>query len=172
LPRLHRNGNLRPRRDKVAANRWLRLRHVAERTLPFFRASFSRAGLGSRSGRQLIRGKLRRFTLSAVPSLARALQRHYGLTGSCARCGASCQLLFQCPHWDGASQLCTVYEDRPNVCRLFPITPADLSDRDLVAPQHACGLAFVRKSAAAEVHILPQNVVPLEALTSAASNTE
>ena len=155
----------------MVMNRWTRLQHVAERTAPFLRAAFSRQGLGCHAGRQLLRGKLRRFALSAVPPLARAIQRHYGVTGGCTQCGASCRLLFQCPHWSEDSSLCTVYESRPNVCRLFPITPADLSDRDLVSPTHACGLAFVRKSAAAEVSIVSRKLVsldvPLDALTQA-----
>lgn len=126
----------------------VRLWHVWERTGPFLRAAFSRHGLGCRAGRQLVVGKLRRMALSTMPPLARALQRRYGLTGGCARCGTSCNLLNRCPHWDVTSQLCSVYEDRPDVCRLFPITPGDVADRDLVSPQHPCGFAFLPQPAA------------------------
>src|SRR6266404_3495583 len=153
--------------------RWVRFRHVLERTWPFLRACFSRAGLGCARGRRLIRGKLRRWALSTVPPLARALQRHYGSVGGCRQCGASCNLLFACPHWSEQDQLCTVYDDRPSVCRLFPITPGDLAERDLVQPATACGFAFVRHSAAASVYVraddeaVPADFVPLAALVPA-----
>jgi len=115
---------------------------IWERTPPFLIAMFSMRGLGSAAGRQLILGKFRRFAISAVPPLARHLQKHYQLTGGCVSCGASCKLLFQCPHWDDQSHLCSVYEDRPTVCRLFPITPGDIRDRDLVLKETRCGFTF------------------------------
>lgn len=81
--------------------------------------------------------------LSFFPNLSRRLQKRYGLEGGCRSCGASCKLLFQCPHWDESSSLCSVYEDRPNICRLFPITPKDISDRDLVRGiEGGCGFRF------------------------------
>ncbi len=116
---------------------------VLERVPPFVAAAFSaRDGLLSARGRTLIRGKIRRSFLSLCPPLARALQQKHGLAGGCSSCGASCNLLFQCPHWDARSRLCSVYEDRPAVCRLFPITPSDIRDRDLVAPGLRCGFSF------------------------------
>jgi hypothetical protein len=66
------------------------------------------------------------------------------MSGGCNRCGSSCKLLFQCPHWDDDSKLCSVYEDRPNICRLFPITPGDLRDRNLVA-KSPCGFTFHKR---------------------------
>ncbi len=123
---------------------WRSLRqawYVAQRTPPFVAAVFSRQGLASRRGRVLIRGKFRRILLGSVPPLARYLRKRYGLKGSCQSCGASCNLLFSCPHWNPVSRLCTVYEDRPNICRLFPITPADLRDRD-GACASPCGFQF------------------------------
>lgn len=108
----------------------------------FLKITFSREGLGCREGRQLIWGKIRRVFLAAVPPVARALQKHYGLRGSCNQCGASCKILFQCPAWDDQSKLCTVYEDRPNVCRFFPMTPKDISDRNLVLKETPCGFSF------------------------------
>jgi hypothetical protein len=109
---------------------------------PFVTAVFSRGGVFTREGRLLILGKFRRLLICSVPPLARHLRAHYGLQSGCNSCGASCNLLFRCPHWDRDSRLCTVYESRPRVCRMFPITPSDLRDRDLVLPQIACGFQF------------------------------
>ena len=142
--------------------RWFRrFWYFLERLVPFVRVSLTENGLGSRKGRTLIWGKARRLVLSAVPPLARALQRHYGLKGGCQNCGASCQLLFKCPHWDDRSRLCSVYQDRPNICRLFPITPADIRDRNLVAgkSRQACGYNFAPRQ-----HQNPE-LVPAPAVT-------
>jgi hypothetical protein len=108
----------------------------------FISAIFSREGMLTREGRILIRGKFRRLLICSVPPLARHLRAHYGLQGGCNSCGASCNLLFRCPHWDTDSRLCTVYESRPRVCRTFPITLTDLRDRDLVLRHTACGFHF------------------------------
>ena len=120
--------------------------HVLERTPPFLAAVFSSHGLFHPEGRQLIRGKFRRGFLSLFPSVARRLQKHYGLTGGCTSCGASCNMLFKCPHWDDKSHLCTVYDDRPNICKTFPITPADLKDRAIGNRNQPCGFTFTKKS--------------------------
>lgn len=105
-------------------------------------AVFSRQGLLSSRGRTLIRGKVRRLLICSIPPLARGLRRHYQLEGGCQNCGASCNLLFRCPHWNAQSRLCTIYDSRPGVCRMFPITPADLRDRDLVLEHRSCGFRF------------------------------
>jgi hypothetical protein len=81
---------------------------------PFITAVFSREGMLTREGRILIRGKFRRLLICSVSPLARHLRTHYGLQGGCNSCGASCNLLFPCPHWDTDSRLCTVYESRPS----------------------------------------------------------
>jgi hypothetical protein len=120
-------------------------RHLFERLPPFLAAAFSSRGIVHRDGRQLIRGKFRRFFLSFFPAVARRVQKHYGLTGSCTSCGASCNMLFRCPHWDEKSHLCTVYEDRPNICKTFPITPGDLKDRALSNRNQPCGFTFSKK---------------------------
>ena len=126
--------------------RWIRIGiYNFERFPPFFRVCLSKEGFGSAKGRQLIWGKFRRVTLSVFPGLCTALQKHYGLTGGCVSCGASCNLLFKCPHWDDSSRLCSVYEDRPNICRFFPITPADIQDRNLVLPDKECGFKFSKE---------------------------
>src|SRR5450755_1027376 len=109
---------------------------------PFVTAFFSREGMLTREGRILIRGKFRRLLICSVPPLARHLRAHYGLQGGCNSCGASCNLLFRCPHWNTDSRLCIVYESRPRVCRMFPITPSDLRDRDLVLRHTVCGFHF------------------------------
>jgi hypothetical protein len=105
-------------------------------------AVFSRSGLLSSRGRRLIRGKVRRLLICSIPPLARGLRKHYQLQGGCQNCGASCNLLFSCPHWNAQSRLCTIYDSRPGVCRMFPITPADLRDRDLVLEHRSCGFRF------------------------------
>ena len=87
-------------------------------------------------------GKLRRFVSAnfrkdeVIESLA--LRR-----GECNRCGACCELLFKCPflkkHKDGTST-CGIYEERPNQCRLFPITRRDLDE-----VRGACSFYFIEK---------------------------
>lgn len=116
--------------------------HVWERTPPFLKVVFSKDGLLCPKGRTLILGKIRRAFLSVFPVVAQKLQDHYGLSGNCQHCSTSCKLLFQCPHWDDTSSRCSVYEDRPNICRTFPITPQDIEDRNLVSPNTSCGFTF------------------------------
>ena len=130
--------------------------HFIERTIPFLRVAFSDLGLGSREGRILIWGKFRRVVLSSVPPLAKHLQKHYGVKGGCEGCGSSCNLLFQCPHWEEQTGLCSVYEDRPNICRLFPITPADIRDRNLVAKNlQTCGFSFAPQKGGQPRKLIP-----------------
>ncbi len=113
--------------------------HLYERTVPFVKVSLSREGLGSNVGRTLIWGKLRRLVISFFPGWAAKLRSKHGLVGGCTSCGASCNLLFRCPHWDATTHLCTVYELRPTICKTFPITPADIRDRNLVLKDKPCG---------------------------------
>lgn len=108
----------------------------------FFKSAFSSEGLGSRDGRLLIWGKIRRMFIGLIPPLARALQRKYGIQGGCAQCGTSCKLLFTCPALDTKTSNCTAYDARPQVCRLFPITPADIRDRDIAQKKVGCGFTF------------------------------
>lgn len=95
-----------------------------------------------KSGRTLIRGKIRRWAICLVPGLAAYLKRKHGITGGCISCGASCNLLFRCPQWNVETRLCTIYADRPLTCRQFPITPSDLADRSLAANGTPCGHSF------------------------------
>ena len=99
-------------------------------------------GLRSRTGRVLIWGKIRRSAIVCVPGLGARLQRKHGLAGGCAQCGASCNLLMRCPQWDPDTRLCRIYESRPPVCRLFPMTPADLRDVELATEGGRCGHHF------------------------------
>ena len=123
----------------------------------FFRIALSREGLFSRKGRILIWGKIRRSLLSLCPPLVHYLQKKYGLSGGCKSCGASCKLLFQCPYWNEQTHMCNVYEDRPNVCRLFPLTPSDIRDRNLVLLETPCGFLFQKKEEG-EKKDLPQKL--------------
>ena len=117
-------------------------RQLSRVTPPFVAAVFSRKGMLSKEGRTLIRGKFRRLLICSVPLLPQYLRAHYKLEGGCNNCGASCNLLFRCPHWDKDSRLCTVYDARPRVCRMFPMTPSDLRDRDLAMRHSVCGYQF------------------------------
>jgi hypothetical protein len=87
-------------------------------------------------------GKLRRFVNFSLRRqdviAALALRR-----GECNRCGACCELVFKCPflkkHSDGTST-CGIYENRPNLCRLFPI-----ERRDIEEVRGTCTYYFIEK---------------------------
>jgi hypothetical protein len=85
------------------------------------------------------------------------LRRKYGLSGACISCGVSCNLLLKCPHWDEESRLCSIYDHRPLTCRLFPITPSDIRDRDLVSSGKPCGYSFVPRDSRWERSRKPDN---------------
>ena len=89
--------------------------------------------------------KLRRFYLSHFrKSYARRMQDLR--QGDCKRCGMCCTFMIRCPHLEGINQ-CTVYDERAQQCRLFPIDARDLRRRF-----SACGYHFVtKKEAAADV---------------------
>lgn len=93
----------------------------------------------------MARGKVRRWWLMTVrkDQAARDMSRR---RGECGRCGACCKLVFRCPAYDDSSgePRCTLYNDRPGVCGLFPINEADLRDRDIVMPDDQCGFYFVK----------------------------
>ena len=95
--------------------------------------------------RTIVWGKIRRVIICSVPGLGVHLKRKHRLSGGCTSCGTSCNLLLQCPHWDQVSRLCSIYEDRPMTCRLFPITPSDIRDRDLASSGARCGYSFAPK---------------------------
>jgi hypothetical protein len=90
-------------------------------------------------------GKLRRayFAIFCPTYIRRNLEKK---TGTCLRCGACCKLLFLCPWYreENGEGKCAFYEQRPYVCKLFPIDKFDLIERDLVMPQRRCGFSFTR----------------------------
>ena len=105
-------------------------------------AKRSRAVADAKFRARQAQGKLRRLVNAKFRKQevieALALRR-----GECNRCGACCEILFKCPflkkHTDGTST-CGIYEDRPNVCRLFPI-----DKRDLQEVRGSCSFYFIEK---------------------------
>ncbi|MBI2026737.1 MAG: YkgJ family cysteine cluster protein [Deltaproteobacteria bacterium] len=59
--------------------------------------------------------------------------------GDCTRCGNCCQIGYVCPAYDTKSRLCTINKIKPLVCKLFPLTPLDIADRDSVSFNPQCG---------------------------------
>lgn len=132
-------------RGNMRRSRALLLLYQIQRLLYFVAAVFSPKGIFSREGRVLIRGKIRRGFLSFFPARAQTLKQAYGLQGGCNSCGVSCSLLFVCPQLDRQTSKCTIYEDRPVACRVFPVTPQDLIERDLFSAETRCGYSFSRQ---------------------------
>jgi len=132
-----------PPRPRVRVLR--RIGHLARYLCAFARALIDdpRAVL-RKTERAIIRGKIRRAIICCVPGLPLLLQQKHRLTGGCISCGASCNLLFKCPHWSEGTRLCSIYDDRPMTCQVFPITPSDIRDRDLASKGASCGYAFAR----------------------------
>lgn len=60
-------------------------------------------------------------------------EAHKGREGSCARCGACCS---GCPFHDDKARACKVYRMRPDICRMFPLTPHDIRN------VKTCGFRF------------------------------
>lgn len=110
--------------------------------LAFLTVALTSRALLDAGSRALWLGKIRRCILVSIPYLPQYLQARYDLRGGCTNCGASCQILLRCPWWNSSSRLCSVYEYRPKVCRMFPITPTDLRDR-LFAARLDCGYTFL-----------------------------
>ena len=90
---------------------------------------------------KLFGGILRRLYLHAFrPGYVRA--RHRERQGECQRCGACCQMAWECTffHQPDGKPACKFYSRYryPN-CVNFPIDARDLADRDLVSPDRPCG---------------------------------
>lgn len=138
----------------VAARHQVRsLMHILDYTFRFFLWAIRHdAGLCSKTGRSLILGKIRRSVIVCVPGLGPWLRRKHGLVGECSRCGASCNLLMRCPQWGPATGMCRIYESRPPVCRLFPITPADLRDVELSMGDGHCSHRFESMDKPIRIH--------------------
>lgn len=64
--------------------------------------------------------------------------------GACIRCGACCQITFNCPALDMSSGLaaCKKYDKRSKVCILFPLDTSDIRDRDKINIGRKCGFRF------------------------------
>lgn len=69
---------------------------------------------------------------------------HARRRGRCARCGACCRLMFDCPqlvHTNG-STLCKKHRVKYKNCRIFPVDEADLAERNILSPETKCGYSF------------------------------
>ena len=97
--------------------------------------------------RVMLRGKIRRFWLAYF-------RRRYveevllpRRKSTCRHVGACCELGFGCPAFDAQNRLCKIHPHKPLNCKLFPITEADIRERNLLYPQKSCGYSFVPASA-------------------------
>jgi len=94
---------------------------------------------------QLFRGKLRRFYLGRTRRGKAYISRMMGRRlGECRRCGACCRLVHRCPFLqvNNGTAKCAIHKLRPANCRVFPIDPRDLADRDRIRPDDPCGFSF------------------------------
>jgi len=101
---------------------------------------------------QLLRGKVRRFFLAHTRRGREYIRRMEARRiGECRRCGACCKLVYRCPflRFENGVAVCTIHKVRPANCRIFPVDPRDLADRDKIAPDLPCGFSFVEERAAA-----------------------
>ena len=88
-------------------------------------------------------GKLRRVALHQLRP-AEVAAGHARRRGRCARCGACCRLLLDCPFLEGepGETRCRIHDTRHTNCRIFPIDERDLADRDRVPGYGPCGYRF------------------------------
>ncbi len=91
------------------------------------------------------RGKVRRWWLIHFRPgyVKKALARR---RGECTRLGTCCHLGYRCfflKHDENACAMCSIYEKRPQNCRIFPLDERDLRERDFLMPDHPCGYYFV-----------------------------
>ena len=89
-------------------------------------------------------GKVRRWYVGHFRR-AYIAQQTTARQGSCSRCGACCKLLFRCPFLleeVPGTYTCRIHGNKPENCHIFPISKADLRDRDLVMPSQKCGYHF------------------------------
>ncbi|MFA4986203.1 MAG: hypothetical protein WC712_06435 [Candidatus Brocadiia bacterium] len=117
--------------------------------LKHFRNLFNRQNpVSLRKRMKLANGKARRF-MSAM--LARDILSDLRdlRKGRCIRCGTCCQLLYECPNLsydERGDAVCKIHESKPLICDLFPCTPKDLTDRDIVNPLQKCGYSFASEA--------------------------
>ena len=91
----------------------------------------------------LVWGKLRRAYRCFV-HMDSVRKGHARRHGECKRCGRCCFMVFRCPFYymEAGVPACRIHNNKPRVCRLFPIDERDLRDRDLVAQKIPCGYSF------------------------------
>jgi hypothetical protein len=96
-------------------------------------------------------GKLRRFSQTTWRKelLDRSLKQR---SGECVRCGACCELAFECVFLkkSAGKTTCLIHMFKPDNCKFFPITHKDICDRDKVLPERSCGYQFL--APAGKVH--------------------
>jgi len=96
--------------------------------------------------RKMFGGKVRRFLMAHQREgrayIRRMLRRR---RGHCARCGVCCMLVHRCPFLriERGLATCLIHALRPANCRIFPVDPQDLEERDLLAPERPCGYSFL-----------------------------
>ena len=99
---------------------------------------------------RLFWGKVRRFCLIHFRKeyVRQSLARR---RGQCRHSGACCQISIVCPMHgpnEHGENGCTVYERRPQNCRIFPLDERDLRERDIIMPDTPCGYHFVSEAQA------------------------
>lgn len=99
--------------------------------------------------RRMLQGKFRRFWL--VHFRRRYVEEVLlpRRTNTCQRTGACCQLGFGCPAFDKKNSLCKIHPYKPLSCKLYPITPEDLEERNLIYPNKSCGYSFISEGSLA-----------------------
>ena len=85
-------------------------------------------------------GKMRRFWLVWFRKayVAQQVERRQG---ECNQCGNCCELLFKCPFLiksESGDTLCSIYENRPNNARHFPLTSGVCQKSISIARTRSC----------------------------------
>ncbi|MFH1403365.1 MAG: YkgJ family cysteine cluster protein [Candidatus Altiarchaeota archaeon] len=61
------------------------------------------------------------------------LETHSRREGNCVRCGGCC---LGCPFYVKKDSSCRIYKRRPDICRMFPLSPKDIKNIP------SCGFSF------------------------------
>lgn len=91
-------------------------------------------------------GKLRRFLLAHTKRGRVYIERMLPYRrGECARCGTCCYLGHRClfVRFENGLAACTIHNHRPQNCRMYPVGPRDIAERDLLDMGKPCGYSFV-----------------------------
>ena len=92
----------------------------------------------------MLNGKIRRFFRGHL-NPAKVKDCHSNRESECARCGACCKILFECPYLIEDEQgyySCKIHDKRPLNCRIYPMDMKDIAERDMVSPSTKCGYSF------------------------------